>query len=98
MEIRKTTDGTRLTIALDGRLDTLSSRELEKELRASASGMTELVFEFEQLTFITSAGLRVLALARKLMQDPGSMRILHVQPDVMDVFDATGLSAFLNIE
>ena len=98
MEIVKRAEGTGLTIALEGRLDSISSRDLEKELRTSVPGLTELVFEFEKLSYITSAGLRVVSLAKKLMNKQGHMVIRHVQPDVMEVFDATGLSAFLDIE
>ena len=98
MEIVKAMEGSGLTIALEGRLDSVSSRDLEKELRASVPGLTELVFEFEKLSYITSAGLRVISLAKKLMNKQGHMVIRHVQPDVMEVFDATGLSAFLDIE
>lgn len=98
MEIKKTAEGTRLTVALEGRLDTLSSRDLEKELRATVPGLTELVFDFEKLTFITSAGLRVISLAKKLMNKQGHMVIRNTQADVMEVFDATGLSAFLEFE
>ncbi|MCR5137852.1 MAG: STAS domain-containing protein [Oscillospiraceae bacterium] len=98
MEIKKTAEGTRLTVALEGRLDTLSSRDLEKELRATVPGLTELVFDFEKLTFITSAGLRVISLAKKLMNKQGHMVIRNTQSDVMEVFDATGLSAFLEFE
>ena len=98
MEIIKSLEGTSLTIALDGRLDTITSRDLEKELRDSVPGLTELVFEFEKLTYITSAGLRVISLAKKLMNKQGHMTIRHIQPDVMEVFEATGLSAFLDIE
>ena len=98
MEIMKSLEGTSLTIALDGRLDTITSRDLEKELRDSVPGLTELVFEFEKLTYITSAGLRVISLAKKLMNKQGHMTIRHIQPDVMEVFEATGLSAFLDIE
>ena len=98
MKIIKSLEGTSLTIALDGRLDTITSRDLEKELRDSVPGLTELVFEFEKLTYITSAGLRVISLAKKLMNKQGHMTIRHIQPDVMEVFEATGLSAFLDIE
>ena len=98
MKITKTTDGTSLTFALEGRLDTISSKDLEKELRTSAAGITELVFDFEKLSYITSAGLRVLSMAQKMMRKQGHMVIRNPQPDVQEVFDVTGLSAFLEIE
>jgi len=98
MEITKTIDGTTLTIALDGRLDTITSKELEKDIHVSLDGVTELVFDFEKLTYITSAGLRILSLAQKIMNKQGQMVIRNVQPDVQEVFDITGLSSFLQIE
>jgi len=98
MEIHKTTNGSTLTIAPDGRLDTISSKQLEKEVRALPAGIRELIFDFEKLTYITSAGLRVLAMAQKTMNRQGRMVIRHTQPDVQEVFDVTGLSAFLEIE
>lgn len=98
MEITKTLEGTTLTIALDGRLDTITSRQLEKELRVSISGVTELIFDFEKLTYITSAGLRVVVTAQKVMVKQGKMVLRNLQPGVREIFDVTGLSKVLNIE
>ncbi|MCQ2399588.1 MAG: STAS domain-containing protein, partial [Clostridia bacterium] len=67
MEIVKTLDGNKLTIALQGRLDTMTAPKLEEELKASLSGITELEFDFSQLDYISSAGLRVLLSAQKKM-------------------------------
>ena len=97
MEINKITDGNTLTIALDGRLDTITSQQLEKELRTSITGVTQLIFDFEKLTYITSAGLRVLSVAQKVMNKQGSLRICNPQPDVMEVFEVTGLSEIMDI-
>ena len=98
MNIIKTQEGSKLTLALDGRLDTITSQQLEKELRTSIDGVTELVFDFENLSYITSAGLRVVSVAQKVMNRQGHMKIVHTQPDVMEVFDVTGLSDLLDIE
>ena len=98
MEIRKNIEDSKLTLALDGRLDTITSQQLEKELRTSISGVTELVFDFENLSYITSAGLRVLSAAQKVMKRQGHVKIINVQPDVMEVFEVTGLSDILEIE
>ena len=98
MEITKNREGGKLTLALDGRLDTITSQQLEKELRTSIDGVTELVFDFENLSYITSAGLRVVSVAQKVMNRQGHMKIVHTQPDVMEVFDVTGLSDLLDIE
>ena len=97
MEINKITDGNSLTIALDGRLDTITSQQLEKELRTSITGVTQLIFDFEKLTYITSAGLRVLSVAQKVMNKQGSLLICNPQPDVMEVFEVTGLSEIMDI-
>lgn len=98
MEIRQTREGDRLTIALDGQLDTVTAKQLEKDLADAAKGVTELVFDLEKLSFITSAGLRVLAIAQKTMSGRGSLKIRNVQTDVQEVFDMTGISSFLTIE
>ena len=98
MEISKTREGSKLTVALEGRRDTITSQQLEKELRTSIDGVTELVFDLEKLVYITSAGLRVLSAAYKVMRRQGSMKILNSQPDVKEVFDITGLTAVMGIE
>ncbi len=98
MEITKTRVENKLTVALDGRLDTLTSQQLEKELRTAIDDVKELIFDFENLTYITSAGLRVLSAAQKVMDRQGHMKIIHPQPDVKEVFDITGLSEIMEIE
>ena len=98
MEISKTREGSKLTIALDGRLDTITAQQLEKELRISIDGVTDLVFDLENLTYITSAGLRVLSVAQKVMNRQGHLSIIHSQPDVMEVFEVTGLTDVMEIE
>ena len=98
MEITKISEGNKLTVMIDGRLDTITSQQLEKELRTSVNGVTELIFDLEKLTYITSSGLRVLSAAYKVMKKQGRMVMRNMQPDVRDVFDATGLSARMEIE
>ena len=98
MEIRKLRENDKLTISLDGQLDTMTAKELEKELHDSADGVTELVLDLSRLSFITSAGLRILAVAQKMMKRQGRLVIRDPQPDVREVFDVTGLSSFLEIE
>ena len=97
MEITENREGGKLTIALDGRLDTITSQQLEKELRTSIDGVTDLVFDLEKLSYITSAGLRVLSVAQKVMNRQGHLAIIHSQPDVMEVFDVTGLTDVMEI-
>lgn len=98
MVINKKAEGNSLTIALQGRLDTTTAPQLEAELKASINGIGELVFDFAALDYISSAGLRVLLSAQKIMNCQGKMSIRNVGEIVMEVFDVTGFSDILTIE
>ena len=98
MTISKTLEGTALTLALEGRLDTTTSPDLEEVLAASLDGVTSLVFDFAKLDYLSSAGLRVLLSAQKRMNKQGSMKLLHVNDTVKEVFEITGFADFLTIE
>lgn len=98
MTIDKKQDGGNLTIALDGRLDTTTAPQLEAELKTAVTGITELVFDLAKLEYISSAGLRVLLSAQKVMNKQGKMTIRNANEDIMDVFDVTGFVDILNIE
>ena len=97
MTINKISEGSRLTIVIEGRLDTNSSPKLEAELRQSVSGVTELVFDFSGVEYISSAGLRVLLAAQKVMNRQGSMRLVGVSAEVMEGFEITGVADILTI-
>ena len=98
MEIIKTRNGDELTIALVGRLDTLTSPELEKVLKEELGDVKALVYDFKDLIYISSAGLRMLLLSQKMMNEKGSMVIRNAQKEVMDVFELTGFNNVLTIE
>ncbi|MGX8707104.1 MAG: STAS domain-containing protein [bacterium] len=98
MTINKTLNGNALTIVLEGRLDTATAPELEAELKQSLSGITELIMDFEKLDYISSAGLRVLLSAQKTMTKQGSMKIIHANEMIMEVFEVTGFIDILTIE
>ncbi|MBR6916563.1 MAG: STAS domain-containing protein [Clostridia bacterium] len=98
MTINKNLEDKKLTVALGGRLDTTTSPQLETELRNSVDGITELVFDFNELDYISSAGLRVLLSAQKVMNRQGDMKIVNVKPEIMEIFDVTGFVDILNIE
>ena len=98
MNMTKTLNGTSLTIALEGRLDTATAPELEKELQASLDGATELTLDFSALEYISSAGLRVLLYAHKAMSGKGGMKVTHVNEIVAEVFDVTGFADIISIE
>ena len=98
MTIEKTKTGTALTLAPEGRLDTMTSPELEKELNASLEGADALMLDFSRLDYISSAGLRVLLSAHKAMAGKGGMVIRNVNEIVREVLDVTGFSDILTIE
>ena len=95
---RRTSEGSSLTLALDGRLDTTTSPDLEEALATSLDGVTTLVFDFSKLDYLSSAGLRVLLSAQKRMSKQGSMTLRHVNDTVREVFEITGFADFLTIE
>ena len=98
MNITKNLEGTTLTVALEGRLDTTTSPQLEGELRTAVDGVTTLIFDLEKLDYISSAGLRVLLSAQKVMNKQGEMIIRNASADIMEIFDVTGFVDILNIE
>lgn len=98
MNIVKKQSDDRLTIALEGRLDISTAPDLEQVVVGSLAGVTELVFDLEKLVYISSAGLRVLLLAQKKMNKQGSMKVIHVNEMVMEVFVNMGFSNIMTIE
>ena len=98
MTIEKKLENGNLELKVAGRLDTTTAPQLEAELKASIEGVTSLVFNFEGLEYISSAGLRVLLYAQKTMNRQGSMVIRGANSDVMDVFEVTGFQDILTIE
>lgn len=98
MEMLKKQNGSALHLALQGRLDTTTAPQLEETLKASLDGVTELILDFAELKYISSAGLRVILSAQKTMNKQGSMKLCHVNSDVMEVFEITGFSDILTIE
>ena len=98
MTITKKMEGTTLVIALEGRLDTMTSPQLEAELKESLDGAESLTMDMSNLDYISSAGLRVLLSAHKAMAAKGGMKVTHVNEIVREVFDVTGFADILTIE
>ncbi len=97
LNIEKKPNGAELTVALTGRLDTTTAPELEKELKASLGGVSDLVIDMNALEYISSAGLRVLLSAQKIMNRQGDMKVVNVNETIMEIFEVTGFSDILNI-
>ena len=93
---RKNENG--VTVALSGRLDTITAPQLEEELNTIIPETETLVFDFENLEYISSAGLRLLLSAQKEMSKKGGMKLIHVNEEVQEVFDITGFNELLTVE
>lgn len=98
LNIEKTAKENELTIVLTGRLDTTTAPELEQELKASLDGVSVLIWDMAALEYVSSAGLRVLLSTQKIMNKQGSMKVTHVSPEIMDIFEVTGFADILTIE
>lgn len=97
MTINKNLEGEKLNVAVEGRLDTSTAPELEKEL-SDLAGVKELVLDFAKLEYVSSAGLRVLLASQKAMNAQGKMLIKNVNETIMEVFEITGFADILTIE
>ena len=96
IEIKK--NAKEVTIEVGGRLDTITAPVLEKTIAENTVGMQSLVLDFNALEYLSSAGLRVLLGAHKKMSKVGSMKLIGVCADVMEIFEMTGFADILNIE
>ncbi|MBO7384038.1 MAG: STAS domain-containing protein [Fibrobacter sp.] len=97
MKIEKIQENDTLTVSLEGRLDTLTAPELGNEIQGKLDGVKNLVFDFAKLAYISSAGLRILLSAQKVMNKQGSMVIKNAGPEVKEIFDVTGFSDILTL-
>ncbi|MBE5998997.1 MAG: STAS domain-containing protein [Eubacteriales bacterium] len=98
LNITKNANGEELQINLEGRLDTMTAPQLEGELKTDLGGVSTLIIDIEKLAYISSAGLRVLLSAQKIMNKQGSMIIRKPSEEVQEIFDVTGFSDILTIE
>lgn len=98
MTIEKTTENAKVTLTVSGRLDTTTAPELEAALDEVLENTKELIFNLENLEYISSAGLRVILKAQKSMNTKGSMKLTGVNDSIMEVFDITGFLDILTIE
>ena len=98
MTIEKMPEGKKLTITLAGRLDTTTAPRLETELKQNISGVEELVLDFAELEYLSSAGLRVLLAAQKVLNRQGSMLVRNVNETIMEIFEVTGFADVLTIQ
>ena len=99
MEIVKNKDGLKLAVKIIGRLDTNTAPELDNELKGDLEAVERIELDLKDLDYISSAGLRtILVIHKQMAAKRGSLVVLHPKDEVMEVFDMTGFSSFLNIE
>lgn len=98
MQITKTQTDASLTVALEGRLDTTTAPQLEAELKRSLNGIAALTLDLAGLEYLSSAGLRVILSAQKVMNKQGGMVVKNANDTIMEIFEVTGFSDILNLE
>ena len=98
MTIEKNLNGTELTVTITGRLDTTTAPQLEAEFKQNIGGVEKLILDFAALDYLSSAGLRVLLGAQKVMNKQGEMIIKNVNETINEIFEVTGFIDILTIE
>ena len=98
MNIIKNINGTAFTLTLEGRLDTTTAPQLEAVVKNELTGVKELTFDMNKLEYISSAGLRVLLSAQKIMNKQGEMTVTGCSEEIMEIFEVTGFLDILNIQ
>ncbi|MBR2739749.1 MAG: STAS domain-containing protein [Oscillospiraceae bacterium] len=98
MKVDKTIENGKAVFRLEGRLDSTTSPELEKEIMDVIGDLNELVLDLKDLEYTSSAGMRVLLSAQRIMNSQGSMKVINVRSEIMDIFEITGFNQILTIE
>ena len=98
MQINYNKEAEKLTVAPEGRLDTATALEFEKALSELLNGVSDLVLDMKKVTYVSSAGLRVLLKLQKIMLNQGKMKLIGVNDTVMEVLEITGFANILRIE
>ena len=98
MKINKTLNNDELTLAVSGELNTTTYQELEDVVKNSLNGIKKLVFDFKELEYISSAGLRVLLVSKKLMDQQGKLIVKNANSSVKEIFDITGFTNILDFD
>ncbi len=96
LNIAKTIEEGKAAFALEGRLDTVTAPDLEQELKGALDGVSELTMDLGKLEYVSSAGLRVLLSAQKVMNKQGRMKLVNVSDTIMEIFEVTGFAEILS--
>ncbi|MBQ7202804.1 MAG: STAS domain-containing protein [Eubacterium sp.] len=98
MTINKAKKSDSFIIEVEGRLETTTAPELEAVIKSELDGVTILIMDFSKLDYISSAGLRVLLAAQKIMNAQGEMKIVGSNDIVLEIFEITGFADILTLE
>ena len=98
MTIEKLVNGNAAVFKIIGMLDTETAPELEAVIDSELVGIHDLTLDFEALEYVSSAGLRVILKAQKMMNAAGKMKVVHVNESIMEIFEITGFTSILTIE
>lgn len=98
MKIIKDLNNGNLVVSVIGEINSFTAPELEEVIKNDLKGVKSLVFDFKEVEYLSSAGLRVLLVAQKIMSKQGKMSLRNVNKSVMEVFEITGFSNILDIE
>ncbi len=98
LNINKNTENGETVLALEGRLDTVTAPDLENALKDVIPDLKNLTLDFSKLEYVSSAGLRVLLSAQKIIANKGEMKIKNLNETVKEIFEVTGFSDILTIE
>ena len=98
MQINYNKEAEKLTVSPEGRLDTATALEFEKALSELLNGVSDLILDMKKVTYVSSAGLRVLLKLQKIMFNQGKMKLIGVNDTVMEVLEITGFANILRIE
>jgi anti-sigma B factor antagonist len=97
LNIHREQIGDHLTMTLSGRLDRATAPDLEAKISSSLDGVNKLTFDFRELEYISSAGLRVILAAQKRLKKDDAVVIKGASPEIKDIFDVTGFSRILKV-
>ena len=97
MQFEKSNDGHNLTLTLDKKLSAVTAEVLEKDLLTNLDGVKNLSIDMSKLDYISSAGLRVLLRAQKIMNEQGKMTLKNAAPEILEIFETTGFDQIMNI-
>lgn len=97
MNVKRKNNGSTMTATVSGRIDTATAPEFEQSVKPYLDGISELILDFKEVNYVSSAGLRALLSLQKLMMKQGEMKLINVNEEVCDVFEVTGFDEILTV-